>query len=177
MRHGWNEQAVTELVAVTEHVMGLNKVAMGLLIEPDVFHEAPDNRASLIGVASAGALREPAVSILAEIRERERERLGLERIPNVWRVIAQNARYLEATWHKDRVLLTDGALGLSTKLAAALAISMTNGCRYFIEYYTAALRRGGLADAGILEILAVVDHYNCFNKLADGMQIESDIRP
>ncbi len=36
MRLGWTEQAVTELVAATEYVTALNKVAMGLLIEPDI---------------------------------------------------------------------------------------------------------------------------------------------
>ena len=28
-----------------------------------------------------------------------------------------------------------------------------------------------------MEILGVVDHYNCLNTLSDGMQIPSDIRP
>ena len=46
-----------------------------------------------------------------------------------------------------------------------------------IDYYAAALRRRGLDEHGFLEILAVVDYFNNLNTLADGMAIESDIKP
>lgn len=181
MRQGWNERFVTELVAATEHVTGLNKVAMGLLIEPDIMDAVRGGGtpgvASLLVVTPGQVPRGLAPGLWSDIQERERERLGVERVPGVWRVLGLNPRYLDATWRKDRLVLSDGTLDATTKLAVALAVSMTNGCRYFIEYYATALRRRGFGDHAILEIMGVVDHYNCLNKLADGMQIESDITP
>jgi AhpD family alkylhydroperoxidase len=157
-------------VAATEHVTALNKVVMGLLIEPDILRAVPDDGASLIGLAPANALPD-------DVGARERSRLGMDRVPNIWRVLALNPRYFEATWLKDRVVMAGGALDEATKLAAGLGVSMTNGCRYFIDYYTAAFRRAGHDTGAVLEVAAVVDHYNALNKLADGMQIESDIGP
>jgi len=58
-----------------------------------------------------------------------------------------------------------------------LGVSVTNGCKYFIRYFHAALVNAGWNSGRILEVFGVVDHYNSFNMLATGMQIESDIRP
>jgi AhpD family alkylhydroperoxidase len=68
-----------------------------------------------------------------------------------------------------------GKLDRKTKEAIALAVSATNNCEYCINAHTAALRRLGFGDEEITELMAVVDLFNGFNKLLDGLKVESDI--
>ena len=63
------------------------------------------------------------------------------------------------------------------QLGLAAFLIGNNVSPYMIDYYAAALRRRGLDEHGFLEILAVVDYFNNLNTLADGMAIESDIKP
>ena len=70
-----------------------------------------------------------------------------------------------------------GKLDRRTKEIIALAVSATNNCTYCIDAHTAQLRKLGLGDAEITEVMAVVDLFNGFNKRADGMQLESDLKP
>ena len=171
MRLGVDEVGVTELMGVTEHTQCLSVLAASLLLE-SLGDEAA--LVPLVDVATAGA---PVKLLLDEIRTTLTATMGTEGIPALWRAIARNPHYLESTWRKDQVVMRDGALAARDKRRVALGIAMNARCRYMIEYNTAILRRAGDADEDLLEILGVVDHYNCLNMLSDGMQLTSDIRP
>jgi alkylhydroperoxidase/carboxymuconolactone decarboxylase family protein YurZ len=95
----------------------------------------------------------------------------------LWRVLAHNPHYIEATWRKERALMAEGALSAHDKRRTALGVAMAIRGRYMIEYNAAILKHAGDTDRDILEILGVVDHYTTLNTLSEGMQIESDIRP
>ena len=43
-----------------------------------------------------------------------------------------------------------------------------------LEVHTSAVRKLGLDDEGVLEIMAVVDLFSGFNKLMDGLRVEPD---
>ncbi len=43
--------------------------------------------------------------------------------------------------------------------------------------HTSAVRKLGLDDEGILELMAVVDLFAGFNKLMDGLRVELDEKP
>jgi AhpD family alkylhydroperoxidase len=68
-------------------------------------------------------------------------------------------------------------IDMLTKEIIALAVSATNGCNYCINSHTAAVKKLGLDDEALGEVLAVVGLYNQMNKLADAYQVEPDIRP
>ena len=68
-------------------------------------------------------------------------------------------------------------IDLLTKELIALAVSITNSCRYCINSHTAAAQKLGLDAEGLGEVLAVVGLYNQMNKLSDAFQIEPDILP
>ena len=59
----------------------------------------------------------------------------------------------------------------------ALAVSATNGCAYCITSHTAAVKKLGLDEESLGELMAVVALFNGTNALADGYQIEPDVRP
>jgi alkylhydroperoxidase/carboxymuconolactone decarboxylase family protein YurZ len=101
---------------------------------------------------------------------------GVE-VPMLWRVLAGNPHYLEATWRKEIAVMQAGALAAHDKRRTALSVAMAVGGRYMIEYHAGILRHAGDTDRDFLEVLGVVDHYTTLNTLSDSMQIESDIRP
>jgi alkylhydroperoxidase family enzyme len=172
MRLGVDETGVTALVGLADHVSGLNKVAFGLLLENDAGDEEP-----LLPYPNAPEVEAEVRILLEEIGRTESRRLGRPGVPKIWRLLSRNRHYLEATWKKHRVLLDGEDFEPVARLAVGLGVSTTNGCRYFIRYFRDALWGAGWDADKILEIIGVVDHYNSFNTLATGMQIESDIRP
>jgi alkylhydroperoxidase/carboxymuconolactone decarboxylase family protein YurZ len=167
MRLGVNEEGVTELMGVTEHARALSTAAAALLLE------SLDGPAPLVPPIEEGAA-DPGLDEIAAWSEKA---LGLRQAPMIWRILARNAHYLEATWRKELAVMSDGALSARDKRRTALGVAMSVRGRYMIEYHAAILRRAGDTDRDILEILGVVDHYTTLNTLSEGMQIESDIRP
>ncbi|MFQ5692455.1 MAG: carboxymuconolactone decarboxylase family protein [Nitrospinota bacterium] len=178
MRLGVDERGVTELMAVVEHIRGLNRVAFGLLLEDDEERGSGGNGGEpLIPFPENDELDDRTREILEQIGEHEGRRIGRPGVPKVWRALARNFHYLEATWGKHEMVFAGGGIEPAAKLAVGLGVSVAIGCRYFIRYFRDALTNAGWDPGGILEVIGVVDHYNSFNTIASGMQIESDIRP
>ncbi|MBI3609395.1 MAG: carboxymuconolactone decarboxylase family protein [Nitrospirae bacterium] len=69
-----------------------------------------------------------------------------------------------------------GKLDPKTKQVIALAVSATNNCEYCIHAHTVVLKQMGYTDEMIVELMAVVDLYNGFNKFLDGLRVEPDLK-
>jgi AhpD family alkylhydroperoxidase len=102
---------------------------------------------------------------------------NIDRIPNVWRALATNPDHLELCWTRLKAIMQPGKIDLLTKEIIALAVSATNGCAYCINSHTTAVKKLGLDDEALGEVLAVVGLFNAMNKLADAYQVEPDIKP
>lgn len=98
-------------------------------------------------------------------------------VPNLWRALATHPEHLELMWTRLKAIMRPGKVDLLTKEIVALAVSATNGCDYCINSHTAAVRKLGLDDEALGEVLAVVGLFNSTNKLADAYQIEPDVLP
>ena len=101
----------------------------------------------------------------------------IDRVPNIWRALATNPEHLELCWSRLKAIMRPGRIDLLTKEIIALAVSVTNSCRYCINSHTAAVQKLGLDDESLGEVLAVVGLYNQMNKLSDAYQVEPDILP
>ena len=101
----------------------------------------------------------------------------IERVPNFWRALATNPDNLERCWNQAKAIMKPGKLDLLTKEIIALAVSITNSCRYCINSHTAACQKLGMTPEQYGEFLAVAGLYNQFNKMADAFQVEPDILP
>lgn len=101
----------------------------------------------------------------------------IERVPNFWRALAANPDNLERCWNQAKSIMKPGKLDLLAKEMIALAVSITNSCRYCINSHTAAAQKLGMTTEQYGELLAVVGLYNQFNKMADAFQVEPDILP
>ena len=57
--------------------------------------------------------------------------LGIDFVPNLYKVTASKPGYLEANWNKVKaVMVEEGKLDRLTKEIIAVAVSAVQGCRY-----------------------------------------------
>ncbi len=118
---------------------------------------------------ATGRVRE----IYADIRQTKQ----IDFVPNFWKTLASYPPLLEQTWLRLKTAMTPGKLDALTKEMIALAVSATNGCEYCVNSHTAAVKKLGLDDEGLGELMAVVATFNATNRLADGYRIQPDIVP
>lgn len=118
-----------------------------------------------------------ATGRVAEIFADIRQTKGIDSVPNFWRTLATHPPLLEETWNRLKTVMAPGRLDTLTKEMIAVAVSATNGCRYCINSHTAAVKRLGLDEQGLGELLAVVALFNATNTLADAYQVEPDVLP
>jgi AhpD family alkylhydroperoxidase len=115
-----------------------------------------------------------ATGLVREVFEDIRKTFGLAFVPNLFKVMAHNPAYLQSSWQRVKVVMGPGLLDRKTKELIAVAVSAANGCEYCVSAHTAALRSMGCGDAELVELMAVVDLFSGFNKLADGLQLDRD---
>jgi uncharacterized peroxidase-related enzyme len=122
---------------------------------------------------------ETATGLVAEVFADVRRTKGIDRVPNLWRVLATNPAHLELVWSRLKAVMHPeaGRLTARERELIALAVSATNGCAYCVNSHTAALRKLGVDLETLGEAMAVVGMFNTTNALADGYQIEPDILP
>lgn len=118
-----------------------------------------------------------AQGLVREIYNDIKRTKNIDFVPNFWKTLASHPPLLEQTWLRLKSAMAPGKLDPLTKEIIALAVSATNGCRYCINSHTAAVKKLGLDDEGLGELMAVVAVFNGTNKLADGYQIEPDVLP
>ncbi|MEW5723376.1 MAG: carboxymuconolactone decarboxylase family protein [Thermodesulfobacteriota bacterium] len=102
---------------------------------------------------------------------------GIDFVPNFWKALSVNPDHLEAVWQKLKTVMKPGKLDYMTKEMIALAVSITNNCEYCIHSHSAALKRLGLDNQAIGEIVAVVDVFCGTNRIANAYQVEPDVSP
>lgn len=101
----------------------------------------------------------------------------IERVPDLWRALASHPPHLELCWNRLKQIMQPGKVDLLTKEIVALAVSVTNSCRYCINSHTAATQKLGLSHEALGEVLEVVGLFNQMNKLTEAYQVEPDILP
>ncbi len=121
---------------------------------------------------------EAATGTVKEVYDDIKESLGIDFVPNMYKTMARNPAYLEASWNKiSAVMGEDHQLDDLTKAIIALTVSTMNGCAYCIEVYTGAVLKYGLDDDGLTEVVSVIDVFNGLNKFNTGLGVEMDEKP
>ncbi len=74
---------------------------------------------------------EEATGKVREIYAEIKERLGIDFVPNLYKVMAPKPDYLEANWNKVKaVMVAPGKLDRLTREIIAVAVSAVNACNY-----------------------------------------------
>jgi uncharacterized peroxidase-related enzyme len=117
--------------------------------------------------------------IFADIRATKR----IDFVPLFWRVLATHPAHLDLTWSRLKAIMHPEALGQTSSLdpltreLIALAVSATNGCPYCINSHSAAAQKLGMNTAMFGEVMSIVGLFNSTNAIAEGYQIEPDVKP
>lgn len=139
----------------------------------------PDDRIATVRPVEESEATGQVAAIFADIKKTK----NIDFIPDFWRVLAINPAQLEMVWTTLKSVMHPEAVGRTPRLDAttreiiALAVSATNGCAYCINSHTAALRKLGVDDEILGEVMSVVGLFNMTNSLANGYQVEPDVRP
>ena len=119
---------------------------------------------------------EQANDQVKSIYEEIKKTFGIPFVPNLFKAMANNPEYLEATWtHFKASMVAAGELTHREKELVAFAVSATNNCEYCIFAHSTALKGFGLSDKGMVELVGVIGLYNNLNKFLDGLMIEPDM--
>jgi alkylhydroperoxidase/carboxymuconolactone decarboxylase family protein YurZ len=75
---------------------------------------------------------EEAAGKTKEIFVNIKETLGIDFVPNMYKIMAHKPDYLETTWNKTKAIMHDksGKLDNLAKEIIAVAVSATMGCEY-----------------------------------------------
>ncbi len=74
---------------------------------------------------------EEATGQVKDIYEEIKSQLGIDFVPNLYRVMASKPDYLQANWNKVKAVMVDpGKLDILTKEIIAVAVSAVMGCDY-----------------------------------------------
>ena len=133
----------------------------------------PSSRTATVALVEESQATGVVREIFADIKATK----AIDFVPNFWRTLATYPPLLEETWRRLKSIMAPGRLDLKTKEMIALAVSSTNGCAYCINSHTAALKKLGVDDETLGELMAVVGLYNTTNTLADAYQVRPDVFP
>jgi AhpD family alkylhydroperoxidase len=139
----------------------------------------PDARVATVQPVDEHEATGKIAAIFADIKRTK----GIDFVPAFWRTIAINPVQLELVWTTLKTLMHPeavnrrGQLNAQTREIIALAVSATNGCPYCINSHTAVLRKQGMDIETLGEVMAIVGLFNMTNALANGYQVEPDVKP
>jgi AhpD family alkylhydroperoxidase len=99
---------------------------------------------------------------------------AMDRPPAVLRAMANDPPFARALWAAVRAAFEPGALDRLTKEVLAVAASVTARSDYGVDFHLREVRRLGLSEAGVLEVLQVTQMFNGFTRIADALRLEPD---
>lgn len=147
---------------------GINAVADSLRLPLD-FSEVP-GRQPLLPLIEFEQASTPVQQVYRDIQVFYQS----EHVLNIFKALAHDPGYLHDYWGAVRFVFGDRHLDRLTKEAVALAASMAAKSDYGVDLHLREVRRLGLSEKGILEVIEVVQLFSCYTKIADGLQLEPD---
>jgi hypothetical protein len=146
----WYEAAF--VVGVTN---ALNVVADGL----------PADVLPPLAEADAGAAR----PVLDEIRA------FYGAVPAPFLTLARDPGYLTDVWGAIRRAFDDRELTRRLKEALAFAVSLTSRSPFGTALHLGQMRRLGVGEGGVMEVIGVAQMFSSYTKIADTLRLESDM--
>ena len=116
-----------------------------------------------------------ATGRVKQIFEEIRNTFQLPVVPQLFRALGYNPVQLEAIWTQMKGLFVGGVLDVKTKCLAAFGIAAVQGSPYLTQIYSMALKRLGVQDEEITELLQVAALTASLNTLANGLGLEPEL--
>jgi alkylhydroperoxidase/carboxymuconolactone decarboxylase family protein YurZ len=96
-------------------------------------------------------------------------------VPAPFLTLAHDPGYLADFWGALRHAFDDHALTRRLKEALAFAVSLTSRSRFGTALHLGQMRRLGVGERGVMEIIGVTQMFSSYTKIADTLQLESDM--
>ena len=100
---------------------------------------------------------------------------GRADVPAPFRRVAADPGYLADLWGATRRVSADNRLTRRLKEALAFAVSVTTRSQFGTAFHLGEMRRLGVGEGGVLEVLGVTQMFSSYTKIADTLQLESDM--
>ena len=96
-------------------------------------------------------------------------------IPTPFALAAYEPGYLADLWVTVRHTFTDRQLSRRLKEALAFAVSLTSRSAFGTGFHLSEMRRLGVSNRGVMEVTGVTQMFSSYTKIADTLQLESDM--
>ena len=100
---------------------------------------------------------------------------GRGEVPLPFRLMARDPAYARDVWDAVTRAFGDNRLTRRLKEALAFAISLTSRSGFGAPFHLAEMRRLGVSDRGVMEVLGVTQMFSSYTKIADTLQLEPDM--
>ena len=102
---------------------------------------------------------------------------GAGRVPNVYKVLANNPHVLAAALENRRRIMDEGQLDPKLKEWLGWATVVLANNAFGIKTHTARLKKLGISSAEILEALAVLQYFTGISTMINGLAMAEDVNP
>src|SRR5205823_14799672 len=96
-------------------------------------------------------------------------------IPTPFGLIAHDPGYLADVWAAVKRAFTDRRLSRRHKEALAFAVSLTTRSAFGTAFHLGEMRRLGVGERGVMEVVGVTQMFSSSTKIADTLQLSSDM--
>jgi alkylhydroperoxidase/carboxymuconolactone decarboxylase family protein YurZ len=96
-------------------------------------------------------------------------------VPVAFELLAPEPGYLADVWAATRHAFSDHELPRRLKEALAFAVSVTTRSAFGTAFHLGEMRRLGVGDRGVMEVLGVTQMFSSYTKIADTLQLEADM--
>ncbi len=96
-------------------------------------------------------------------------------VPVAFRRVSGDPGYLADLWGAARRAFADNTLTRRHKEALAFAVSVTTRSTFGTAFHLGEMRRLGVGERGVMEVLGVTQMFSSYTKIADTLQLEPDM--
>jgi alkylhydroperoxidase/carboxymuconolactone decarboxylase family protein YurZ len=96
-------------------------------------------------------------------------------VPAAFWLLASDPAYLADVWAATRHAFSDNRLSRRLKEALAFAVSLTTRSAFGTAFHLGEMRRLGVGERGVMEVLGVTQTFSSYTKIADTLQLEPDM--
>lgn len=133
------------------------------------------NALNVVADAPLASLEPPDPAPEAEVTFVEIRAFYERAVPAPFRRLSADAGYLADVWSTTRRAFADNRLTRRFKEALAFAVSVTTRSGFGTEFHLGEMRRRGVGERGVMEVLGVTQMFSSYTKIADTLQLHSDM--
>ena len=96
-------------------------------------------------------------------------------VPMPFRLMAHDPAYAVDVWQAVRRAFDDNRLSRRLKEGLAFAVSLTSRSSFGTAFHLAEMRRLGVSERGVMEVLGVTQMFSSYTKIADTLLLVPDM--